>query len=83
MNVDEVLVGRFEAERVHLRGVAFRMLGSLEDAEDAVQQTWLSVSQTDVRGVQNLSGLVDHRDRPALSGHVAGQEAARGGCAAR
>ena len=56
MNVDEVLVGRFEAERVHLRGVAFRMLGSLEDAEDAVQQTWLSVSQTDVRGVQNLSG---------------------------
>ena len=56
MNVDEVLVGRFEAERVHLRGVAFRILGSLEDAEDAVQQTWLSVSQTDVRGVQNLSG---------------------------
>ena len=41
MNVDEALAGRFEAEREHLRGVAFRMLGSLEDAEDAVQQTWL------------------------------------------
>ncbi len=56
MNVDEALVGRFEAEREHLRGVAFRILGSLEDAEDAVQQTWLKASQTDVRGVQNLTG---------------------------
>ena len=56
MNVDEALVGRFEAEREHLRGVAFRILGSLEDAEDAVQQTWLKASQTDLRGVQNLTG---------------------------
>jgi RNA polymerase sigma factor (sigma-70 family) len=56
MNVDEALVGRFEAEREHLRGVAFRILGSLEDAEDAVQQTWLKVSQRDLRGVQNLTG---------------------------
>jgi RNA polymerase sigma-70 factor (ECF subfamily) len=56
MNVDEALAGRFEAEREHLRGVAFRILGSLEDAEDAVQQTWLKASQTDVRGVQNLTG---------------------------
>lgn len=56
MNVDETLVGRFEAEREHLRGVAFRILGSLEDAEDAVQQAWLKASQTDLRGVQNLTG---------------------------
>jgi RNA polymerase sigma-70 factor (ECF subfamily) len=56
MDVDEALVGRFEAEREHLRGVAFRILGSLEDAEDAVQQTWLKVSQTELRGVQNLTG---------------------------
>ncbi|HWM07228.1 MAG TPA: sigma-70 family RNA polymerase sigma factor [Actinophytocola sp.] len=56
MNVDEALIGRFEAEREHLRGVAFRILGSLEDAEDAVQQTWLKVSQTELRGVQNLTG---------------------------
>jgi RNA polymerase sigma-70 factor (ECF subfamily) len=56
MNVDEALAGRFDAEREHLRGVAFRILGSLEDAEDAVQQTWFKVSRTDVRGVQNLTG---------------------------
>jgi RNA polymerase sigma factor (sigma-70 family) len=56
MNVDEALVGRFEADREHLRGVAFRILGSLEDAEDAVQQTWLKVSQTELRGVTNLTG---------------------------
>ena len=56
MNVDEALAGRFEAEREHLRGVAFRILGSLEDAEDAVQQTWLKVSQTELRGVTNLTG---------------------------
>ena len=56
MNVDEALVGRFEADREHLRGVAFRILGSLEDAEDAVQQTWLKVSQTELRGVTNPTG---------------------------
>lgn len=58
MNDDEALIGRFEAERRHLRGIAFRLLGSLEDAEDAVQQTWLKVSQTELRGVQNLTGYL-------------------------
>lgn len=56
MSTDEVLAGRFEADREHLRGVAFRILGSLEDAEDAVQRTWLKASREDLETVENLTG---------------------------
>jgi len=44
----------FEAHRPHLRGVAYRVLGSASDADDAVQDTWLRLSRTDVSGVLNL-----------------------------
>jgi RNA polymerase sigma-70 factor (ECF subfamily) len=50
------LAGRFEAHRAHLRGVAYRMLGSLSEAEDAVQEAWLHVSRAGVGGVENLGG---------------------------
>jgi RNA polymerase sigma-70 factor (ECF subfamily) len=53
---DDVLVARFEADRRHLQAVAYRLVGSLHDAEDAVQQAWLKASQADLREVQNLSG---------------------------
>jgi RNA polymerase sigma-70 factor, ECF subfamily len=53
---DHTLTGRFEADRRRLLGVAFRLLGSLDDAEDAVQQTWIKASQADLREVQNLTG---------------------------
>ncbi|NTX63685.1 sigma-70 family RNA polymerase sigma factor [Myxococcus sp. CA051A] len=46
----------FEAHRVHLRAVAYRMLGSLSDAEDAVQESWLHFSRADTHDVANLRG---------------------------
>jgi RNA polymerase sigma-70 factor (ECF subfamily) len=48
------LAARFEEHRAHLRDVAYRILGSRSDAEDAVQETWLRLSRTDVSGVLNL-----------------------------
>ncbi|MFD8207343.1 sigma factor, partial [Streptomyces sp. NPDC059695] len=47
---------RFDADRGHLRSVAYRMLGSLGEAEDAVQEAWFKLSRSDVSGVENLSG---------------------------
>jgi RNA polymerase sigma-70 factor (ECF subfamily) len=48
------LAQKFEGQRAHLRSVAFRMLGSLTEADDAVQETWLRLERTDAGGVQNL-----------------------------
>lgn len=48
------LAAEFEGHRAHLRGVAYRVLGSVSDADDAVQETWLRLSRTDVSGVLNL-----------------------------
>ncbi|WP_437614410.1 sigma-70 family RNA polymerase sigma factor [Sorangium sp. So ce834] len=50
------LAERFEAHRAHLRAVAFRMLGSVGEAEDAVQEAWLHLSRADTSGVENLGG---------------------------
>src|SRR3954454_1287592 len=49
-------VERFEEHRGHLRAVAYRMLGSVSDAEDAVQEAWLRFSRADVGDVENLRG---------------------------
>lgn len=56
MSADDGLAVFFEANRDHLRGVAYRMLGSLDEAEDAVQQAWLRADQADLSGVDNLTG---------------------------
>ncbi|MGZ0149598.1 sigma-70 family RNA polymerase sigma factor [Kribbella sp. WER1] len=56
MNEHEQLALRFEENRGHLRAVAYRMLGSLAEAEDAVQEAWLKLSRTDVSDVGNLGG---------------------------
>jgi DNA-directed RNA polymerase specialized sigma24 family protein len=50
------LAGRFEEHRSRLRAVAYRMLGSVADADDAVQETWLRLSRSDTSGVENLAG---------------------------
>lgn len=49
-----MLVDRFEAQRSHLRAVAYRMLGSLSDADDAVQECWLQLSRADTSSIKNL-----------------------------
>jgi RNA polymerase sigma-70 factor (ECF subfamily) len=50
------LANQFEENRPHLRAVAYRMLGSLSEAEDAVQEGWLRLSRSDTSAVENLSG---------------------------
>jgi RNA polymerase sigma-70 factor, ECF subfamily len=56
MDDKEWLADRFEEHRPHLRAVAYRMLGSLAEADDAVQNTWLRISGADTSEVINLGG---------------------------
>jgi len=56
MNEGEWLATQFEENRPHLRAVAYRMLGSSSEADDAVQESWLRLSRSDPSGVENLRG---------------------------
>ncbi len=56
MDDDDFLAKRFEEYRPHLRAVAYRMLGSLTEADDAVQEAWLRLSRSDADEVLNLGG---------------------------
>src|SRR5256884_3709700 len=56
MDEHDWLAEQFEAERPHLRAVAYRMLGSLSEADDAVQDSWLHLSRSNTSGVENLRG---------------------------
>src|SRR5262245_53029234 len=56
MTEADFLAERFEATRPHLRAVAYRMLGSLNEADDAVQEAWLRLSRSDADGIDNLVG---------------------------
>src|SRR4029450_2438704 len=56
MDEREFLAERFEEQRRDLRGVAYRMLGSLSEADDAVQEAWLRLSRANASEVDNLGG---------------------------
>src|SRR3954468_8012570 len=56
MEEHEWLAERFEENRTHLRGVAYRMLSSLSEADDAVQEAWLRLGRSATSGVENLGG---------------------------
>src|SRR5919106_1585556 len=56
MALQDWLAERFESHRPHLRAVAYRMLGSVSEADDAVQDAWLRLSRTDADDIDNLGG---------------------------
>ena len=56
MDEQDWLAQRFEVHRSHLRAVAYRMLGSISEADDAVQEAWLRLSRSETSGVENLGG---------------------------
>jgi RNA polymerase sigma-70 factor, ECF subfamily len=56
MTTQERLAEQFEQHRAHLRGVAYRMLGSMDEADDAVQEAWLRLARSDTTDVVNLRG---------------------------
>lgn len=56
MNEHNWLAEQFEAHRNHLQAVAYRMLGSLSEADDAVQESWLRLSRADTSGIENMGG---------------------------
>ncbi len=56
MTEPDWLADRFEAHRTHLRAVAYRMLGSVNEADDAVQEAWIRLSRTDPDELENLGG---------------------------
>src|SRR6266487_3376093 len=76
------LIERFEEHRTRLRAVAYRMLGSLSEADDAVQEAWLRLTRSDTSEIENLGGVADDgrrrvclnilRSRPTLRGEPLG-----------
>ena len=56
MGDHELLAEPFEEHRIRLRAVAYRMLGSLSEADDAVQEAWLRLSRSDTSEIENLGG---------------------------
>ncbi|MEZ0294511.1 MAG: sigma-70 family RNA polymerase sigma factor [Solirubrobacteraceae bacterium] len=56
MTEADLLADQFEANRAHLRAVAYRMLGSVTEADDAVQEAWLRLSRADAAAIDNLGG---------------------------
>ena len=64
MTEQDFLAEQFEEHRLHLRKVAYRMLGSVTEADDAVQEAWLRLSRSDAGEIENLRGVADDGRRP-------------------
>ena len=71
MDENEWLADRFEEHRPHLRAVAYRMLGSLTEADDAVQDAWLRLSRAGRGRGREPRRVADHDRRPRLPEHAA------------
>ena len=56
MSATALLADRFEEHRAHVKAVAYRLLGSLSEAEDAVQQAWLRLDRSDPDEIENWAG---------------------------
>ncbi len=79
MDEHEWLAERFEEHRTHLKAVAYRMLGSLVEADDAVQDAWLRLSQASSKRGREPRRLVDDDRRAGVPEHAAlTQPASRG-----
>src|ERR1700712_637133 len=61
MDEKNFLAEKFEANRPHLRAVAYRMLGSRSEVDDAVQEAWLRLSRSDAGEIENLGGWLAPR----------------------
>jgi hypothetical protein len=75
MTEQDWLAERFDEHRARLRSVAYRLLGSLHEADDALQESWLRLSRSDTSDVANLRGwpsccLEERPDGVALPGQV-------------
>ena len=71
MNEHEWLAERFEEHRTHLRAVAYRMLGSVSEVDDAVQEAWLRLSRADADGHRQPWRMADHGRRARVPRHAA------------
>jgi DNA-directed RNA polymerase specialized sigma24 family protein len=78
--MDELeLANRFDRHRAQLRAVAYRILGSLSEAEDAVQETWLRLQQTDARQIDSLCVMTTRPKALQLSGYSCAAAASASG----
>src|SRR3954449_1188560 len=79
MTEGEWLAERFEANRTHLRAVAYRMLGAVSEADDAVQEAWLRLSRSDAAEVENLRAWLTTVVAPVCPGMKGPRRFRRGG----
>ena len=75
MDERDWLTQHFEEKRTHLRAVAYRMLGSISEADDAVQEAWLRLQRSDTSGVGNLGGWLTTVVSSARCGRQAAEPA--------